>query len=104
MQQLEIKFFYPLVEQIPLELDYTNCNTRTLYNINPCVSGYTVSGYTGCNLTTTTITGPITIRQDTKSVGYWELTPGFIVYKNEEPNFVVRLITKHLLGWTWKQK
>lgn len=25
MQQLEIQFFWPLTEQIPLGLDYTNC-------------------------------------------------------------------------------
>lgn len=25
MTQLEIKFFWPLTEQIPLDLDYTNC-------------------------------------------------------------------------------
>ena len=25
MNQLEINFFWPLTEQIPLELDYTNC-------------------------------------------------------------------------------
>jgi len=25
MRQLEIQYFYPLTEQIPLELDYTEC-------------------------------------------------------------------------------
>ena len=29
MNQLEIQFFWPLTEQIPLDLDYTNCDTRT---------------------------------------------------------------------------
>ena len=28
MQQLEIRYFWPLTEQIPLELDYTTCDTR----------------------------------------------------------------------------
>lgn len=28
MQQLEFKFFWPLTEQIPLSLDYAECDTR----------------------------------------------------------------------------
>lgn len=30
MQQLEIKFFWPLTEQIPLDLDYTGCERPKL--------------------------------------------------------------------------
>jgi len=30
MQQLEIKFFWPLTEQIPLDLDYTGCESSKL--------------------------------------------------------------------------
>jgi len=31
MSQLEIQFFWPLTEQIPLELDYANCEKPKLY-------------------------------------------------------------------------
>jgi len=31
MIQTEIQFFYPLTEQIPLDLDYTNCAKPQLY-------------------------------------------------------------------------
>ena len=37
MRQLEIQFFWPLTEQIPLELDYANCEKPK----------YTMSGTTG---------------------------------------------------------
>jgi len=30
MQQLEIKFFWPLTEQIPLDLDYADCEAPKL--------------------------------------------------------------------------
>jgi hypothetical protein len=30
MNQLEIKFFWPLTEQIPLDLDYSNCERPKL--------------------------------------------------------------------------
>ena len=31
MNQLEIQFFWPLTEQVPLELDYSNCEKPKLY-------------------------------------------------------------------------
>jgi len=31
MQQLNIEYFFPLTEQIPLELDYTDCHKPKLY-------------------------------------------------------------------------
>ena len=31
MHQLEINFFWPLTEQVPLELDYSNCEKPKLY-------------------------------------------------------------------------
>ena len=37
MYQTEIKFFWPLTEQIPLDLDFEGCDTKSLYvcsNIN----------------------------------------------------------------------
>jgi len=33
MHQLDIQFFWPLTEQIPLELDYEDCDTRPKINI-----------------------------------------------------------------------
>ena len=32
-EQLEFKFFWPLTEQIPLDLDYSNCSHRTTVTI-----------------------------------------------------------------------
>lgn len=51
MTQLEIKFFWPLTEQIPLDLDYTNCtkpnivDTTSLGNFilsNNSINGATI--------------------------------------------------------------
>ena len=33
MQQLEISLFWPLTEQVPLDLDYANCEQPKLYTI-----------------------------------------------------------------------
>ena len=47
--QLEIQFFWPCTEQIPLDLDYTECNQPKYYvpsvpwgSIGPSLSGETV--------------------------------------------------------------
>jgi hypothetical protein len=39
MQQLEISFFYPLTEQVPLDLDYSNCEKPKLYNDTGTIIG-----------------------------------------------------------------
>ena len=39
MQQLEISFFYPLTEQVPLDLDYANCEKPNLYTNTGIIVG-----------------------------------------------------------------
>ena len=49
MTQTEIQFFWPLTEQIPLDLDYTDCDKEPVYSyINSTEGGFIYS-----NLTTT---------------------------------------------------
>jgi hypothetical protein len=45
MQQLEISFFYPLTEQVPLDLDYANCEKPKLYNDTTAINciGYSLN-------------------------------------------------------------
>ena len=43
MQQLEISLFWPLTEQVSLELDYSNCEKPKLYSDN--IIGTTGSSY-----------------------------------------------------------
>ena len=38
-RQIEIKFFWPLTEQIPLDLDYTGCDKPKLYYYNAPTNG-----------------------------------------------------------------
>lgn len=57
MYQTEIKFFWPLTEQIPLDLDYANCERPSLsYPLNNTTSqAYTISN--GGTWTTMQISG-----------------------------------------------
>jgi hypothetical protein len=43
MQQLEISFFYPLTEQVPLDLDFSNCEKPKLHTTVATLSGFYIS-------------------------------------------------------------
>lgn len=45
MKQLELEFFFPLTEQIPLDLDYSNC-AKSVFTNNTIISNggtYTIT-------------------------------------------------------------
>lgn len=52
MQQLEISFFWPLTEQVPLELDYSNCEKPKLYSNNIIGTNGSYGFNTGSTYTT----------------------------------------------------
>lgn len=46
MTQLELELFYPLTEQIPLDLDYSNCHVKSVFTNNTIISNggtYTIA-------------------------------------------------------------
>lgn len=108
MQQLEISFFYPLTEQIPLDLDFTlteewiaewrkrQWNTNTL-----ATSGSVLIGGTGITSWSQPVTSSIVIKPFAKNVGKWELSESMFMYRPTKPNAVIRFMAKHLLGFKW---
>jgi len=96
MQQLEIEFFWPLTEQIPLELDYSECvDSKSEYEgtFNPYViSGNGITTYvTGGTGGTFTITGQTQI----------DLSQGFYFKYVDEPPWYRKIILK-LIGLKWR--
>ena len=87
-QQQEIEFFWPLVEQIPLDLDYSNCEKPKLTVVNTSFgTGTTISSLaSGASWTTTQFK-----MQENQTT--------MIVIK--EPNFIRKLIYK-LIGFKWE--
>jgi hypothetical protein len=97
MQQLEIKFFFPLTEQIPLDLDYTESNEYADKKQQEMWSGNTITISNGGTIGYTiasNIEPSFTIDVDQ--------VPITIVSKNK-PNFAKRWIYK-TLGMKWKAK
>jgi hypothetical protein len=97
MKQLEIQYFFPLTEQIPLDLDYTESNEyadkkqQEMWSANTItISNGGTIGYTFASA----IEPSFTIDVDQ--------VPITIVSKNK-PNFAKRWIYK-TLGMKWKAK
>jgi hypothetical protein len=113
MQQLEISFFYPLTEQISLDLDFTpseewiadwrkrQWNTNTLANSGSFLIATDCTGITSWSQPVTNSFNSFVIRPTEKSVGSWEITTGTFIYKPTKPNAVIRFMAKHLLGFKW---
>ena len=89
MYQQEIQFFWPLTEQIKLDLDYTECDKPKLYTTLPVSIGGT--GYvlmsTGSDVTWST------------RLGDWE-----IPNEKKQPSKLQKFMMKYFLGWKWMGK
>ena len=109
MQQLEIEYFFPLTEQIPLGLDY---EPSRLYakelNRQKCIEGssgqFLMSGGTGYTTWSTTVPNTISFKPEDDSVGYWELGTGFYFYNKKKPNWLHQKMVALLMGLKWKNK
>jgi hypothetical protein len=89
MYQQEIQFFWPLTEQIPLDLNYTECDKPKFYTTLPIGNGGTgmVLMSTGSNLTWST------------RLGNWEIPD-----ETKQPSKFQKFMMKYFLGWKWMGK
>jgi len=107
MQQIEIQFFWPLIDQTKLDLDFTpseqwiadwrNKQWSPVTNESYLIS----SGGIGSVSYAQPSTSEFVIRPSEKNVGKWEITSGMFVYRPTKPNAVVRFFAKLLLGFKW---
>jgi hypothetical protein len=95
MQQLNIEYFFPLTEQIPLELDYTDCAKPKLWTTID--SGLTLTVGTGGTTTWTTISNNLGAPSFTINVDAMPIT----IISKKKPNFIMKFIYKSM-GMKWK--
>ena len=110
MHQLEISFFYPLTEQIPLDLDFTLTEEwiaewrkkQTIIDY-PYAGSLLTVGYGGTGITSWSqpVTSSFVVKPSTNNVGKWEISDSVFVYRPTKPNAVIRFMAKHLLGFKW---
>jgi len=108
MQQLEIKFFYPLTEQIPLDFDYTESDEfrrelfrRETVSVLNHTGAYTILNHTGaCTIAPTTNT--FKIQPPPNYVGHWEVSgKDFQIFREKRPSWLIRKFNQLLIGWVW---
>jgi hypothetical protein len=89
MQQLEIQYFFPLTEQIPLDLDFTEYD-------KPNVWSTLLIGNGGAGLTLTAAGG--TVSWSTR-IGDWEIPS-----ETKQPSKIQKYMMKNFFGWKWMGK
>ena len=110
MQQLEIQYFFPLTEQIDLDLDYEpSIEYAKELNRKRCAEQVGLSGQYlitdgGVGTTSWVMPNTIQFKPEDDSVGYWELGKGFHFYNKKKPNWLHQKMVALLMGLKWKDK
>ena len=96
MKQLEIQFFYPLTEQISLDLDYSPCEEYNKTKMAETYSRGVISSDYSISYTTTgsNITSSFVIDKDNNPV---------TIRTQKKPNIIERALYKSL-GFKWESK
>ena len=95
-KQLEIKFFWPLTEQIELPLDFEGCDTRQNYTYGGICSPLSTTGYVFAHNSGITTASVI--------AGNLTLDVGTTTIKMEGKPPLYRRILYKLLGLKWESK
>lgn len=102
MQQLSIEYFYPLTEQIDLDLDYTPClKYEEDKRRNSLYVGNRIVQWSICPTGTTAVTISTIFDNPTFTIDV-DKTP-ITVRSVEKPNFIKRYVYK-ALGMKWESK
>ena len=98
MQQLEIQYFFPLTEQIPLDLDYSQPEKSQVWTTSVTSGTYLIAN--GSNGTTwTTISNNLGTPSFTINVDAMPIT----IVSKKKPNFIMKFIYKSM-GMKWKSE
>lgn len=89
MKQLEIEYFFPLTEQIPLDLDFSRCSPHQYY-----LRAQGIAGSHGPFNTGTVYIGDASTTWTTQLNG-WDIGT------KQEPSKLRKFLMKHLIGWKW---
>jgi hypothetical protein len=99
MIQTSIQFFWPLTEQIPLDLDYTDCDRPKLV-----YSDTTINGNTGLLFANTiTTTGATWVCMEINPSKLTVDVENITFKQKEKPNLFRRIIYK-IIGIYWEMR
>jgi hypothetical protein len=100
MQQLQIEYFFPLTEQIALDLDFKPCTEYAEeQRKKQTYTGYTLDSWAGTGATWTTISNNLGTPSFTINVDAMPIT----IVSKKKPNFIMKFIYKSM-GMKWKSE
>ena len=123
MEQLSLKFFWPLTEQNDLDLDYTPCDLFDQQRRDELLRS-SVTHITGSNVgwssnistkfsftsngqerMTISSEGIMMLPGGSGKAGYWAISDkDFRIYRNKKPNILSRKATEWIFGWEWNDE
>lgn len=97
MKQLELELFFPLTQQIPLDLDYSQCNHMKYRTVN--YPGTTIA----YNNVQNTITSSYLVADSVRTCRLHIDDVGLTFVSETKPNLIRRLMYK-LIGFKWRKE
>lgn len=107
MTQLEIEYFFPLTEQIRLDLDYTPCKEFEEEKRKKWLSQTMTVPFNSDGVWSSTVntTPTFQFKPNPECVGHWNIGDGSVqVWREKRPNWLHQKMTKVFFGWEWKDK
>lgn len=104
MKQLDIEYFFPLTEQISLDLDYTQCTAHQYWVRAKGIAGVHGPFSTGMQYVSNVAPNTIEFHPSPDSAGYWKVGEGLQMHNKKKPSWLHQQMTKFFFGWKWKDK
>ncbi len=105
MQQIDIQYFWPLTEQVALDLDYTPCKEYESKKRAEMISNSVLITNGGTWATNTVALAPtFQFKPEPDCVGYWAINKDLHVWRKQRPNWLHQKMTKVFFGWEWKDR
>ena len=99
MKQLELDLFFPLTQQIPLDLDYSQCNHMKYRTVDYPGTNIAIGWNNGENITTSTSLVANSVRTFELHID----DDGLTLVSETKPNLIRRLTYK-LIGFKWRKR
>lgn len=106
MQQLNLDLFFPLTQQINLDLDFKPCQEYADAKRKNSVTYTGAVTFANTGITTTSAVTPpamLTFKPTNDSVGCWRVGDYLEFYSNKEPSWLHKQMSKIFFGWKWKK-
>lgn len=108
MYQLDIKYFFPLTEQMDLDFDYTPCKEFEEEKRKKWLDDSTLTldaNGSAWTCASTAVANTFQFKPNPECVGHWNIGDGSVqVWREKRPNWLHQKMTKVFFGWEWKDK